>query len=139
MEKITVRHIAREKAFQVTYQLDLGDGDLEFALDNILEEAELDQDAVEFCRRLASGVMENREAIDAAITSNTEGWKLERMPSVDRNILRLAVYELLYCEDIPDKVAIDEAIEFAKIYSEDKSPRFINSVLDKILKSKNDA
>lgn len=134
-----MRHIAREKAFQVTYQLDLGDGGLEFALDNILEEAELDQDAVEFCRRLASGVMENREAIDAAITSNTEGWKLERMPSVDRNILRLAVYELLYCEDVPDKVAIDEAIEFAKVYSEDKSPRFINSVLDKVLKSKNNA
>ena len=70
------------------------------------------------------------------IQAPTENWKIERMPSVDRNILRLAVYELLYCPEVPDKVAIDEAIELAKLYSDDKAPRFINSVLDKILKAK---
>ena len=132
-----MRHLAREKAFQVIYQLDLGDNTLDFALENILEEAELDEEAVSFCRRLAAGVMANRAAIDNVITEHTtRNWKIERMPSVDRNILRLAVYEILYCEDVPDKVAIDEAIEFAKIYSDDKSPKFINSVLDKVLKSK---
>ena len=131
-----MRHAAREKAFQVIYQMDLNETALDFALESVLEEAELDAEAADFCRALAEGTLENRPAIDETIKQHTENWKLERMPSVDRNILRLAAYELLYCPEVPDKVAIDEAIELAKLYSDDKAPRFINSVLDKILKAK---
>lgn len=131
-----MRHAAREKAFQVIYQMDLNETALDFALESVLEEAELDVEAADFCRALAEGTLENRSAIDETLKQHTENWKLERMPSVDRNILRLAAYELLYCPEVPDKVAIDEAIELAKLYSDDKAPRFINSVLDKILKAK---
>lgn len=131
-----MRHAAREKAFQVIYQMDLNENTLDFALESVLEEAELSQEAVDFCRALASGTLEKRAEIDEMLQRHTENWKLERMPSVDRNILRLAAYELLYCPEVPDKVAIDEAIELAKLYSDDKAPRFINSVLDKILKAK---
>ena len=131
-----MRHAAREKAFQVIYQMDLNETSLDFALASVLEEAELDEQAEDFCRALAQGALEKRADVDELLIKHTENWKLERMPSVDRNILRLAVYELMYCPEVPDKVAIDEAIELAKLYSDDKAPRFINSVLDKILRAK---
>ena len=131
-----MRHTAREKAFQVIYQMDLNENTLDFALGSVLEEAELGQEAADFCRSLAAGTLEKRSEIDEMIQAHTENWKIERMPSVDRNILRLAVYELLYCPEVPDNVAIDEAIELAKLYSDDKAPLIINSVLDKILKAK---
>lgn len=131
-----MRHAAREKAFQVIYQMDLNENTLDFALGSVLEEADLNEEAADFCRALAEGTLARRAEIDEVLQKHTENWKLERMPSVDRNILRLAAYELLYCPEVPDKVAIDEAIELAKLYSDDKAPRFINSVLDKILKAK---
>ena len=82
------------------------------------------------------GWAEHKDEIDEAIEKNTSGWKLDRLQSVDRNILRLACYELLYSESVPPKVAINEAIEIAKVYGDDSSPKFINSVLDKISKRK---
>lgn len=131
-----MRHLAREKAFQVIYQMDMNETSLDLALEAVLEEAELDAEAAGFCRALAQGVLDKRAEVDETLKKHTENWKLERMASVDRNILRLSVYELLFCPEVPDKVAIDEAIELAKLYSDDKAPRFINSVLDKILKAK---
>ena len=79
---------------------------------------------------------EHRARIDEIIASYAEGWTLDRMPAVDRNVLRIGVYELLWREDIPDLVAIDEAIELAKSLSTDDSPRFINGVLARILRSR---
>ena len=131
-----MRHLARISAFQGIYQLDMGDTALEAAVEHVSEENELNAEQIAFCRELMSGWHEHKAEIDELIDSNTSGWKLNRMQSVDRNILRLACYELVYAEAIPPKVAINEAIEIAKIYGDDSSPKFINSVLDKIKKRK---
>jgi N utilization substance protein B len=82
--------------------------------------------------RLLEGVVANRARIDELITEHAEGWSLARMPVVDRAVLRLGLYELLFCDDVPDVVAIDEAVELAKNLSTDDSPRFVNGVLGRI-------
>lgn len=131
-----MRHDARERAFMTIYQVDLGSNEYETALAYMLEEEPLNDGEQAFCTRLVNGVSEKIDILDEIIARHSEKWKVERMLSVDRNVLRLAAYELLFCEDIPDKVAIDEAIELAKTYGADTSGSFVNSILDKILKSK---
>ena len=129
-----MRHLARISAFQCIYQLDMGDTDIQRALEHIGEENNLNDKQKEFCRQLVAGWFEKKEEIDKLIAQNISGWKLERLQSVDRNILRLAAYEIDFDEQTPNKVAINEAIEIAKEYGDDSSPKFINSVLDKINK-----
>jgi N utilization substance protein B len=85
---------------------------------------------------LVEGVTQHRERIDNLLRTYAEGWELDRMPAVDRAILRLAVFELLYQDDVPDGVAIDEAVELAKQLSTDESPAFVNGLLAKILAMK---
>jgi N utilization substance protein B len=87
----------------------------------------------EYTSVLVEGVAAASAEIDAAIAAHAEGWTLERMPTVDRNILRLATFELLHTDDVPDRVAIDEAVELAKLVSTDRSPAFINGVLGRML------
>lgn len=91
-------------------------------------------EAFDYARSLVSGTIEHLEEIDALITRQADNWRLERMPAVDRNILRLAVFELLHEEDIPKLVVVDEAIELAKRFSTDQSSRFVNGLLDGLLK-----
>ena len=89
----------------------------------------------EICERaekLFQGVLEKRSALDHTIEEASQNWKMSRMSLVDRNILRLACYELLYCKDVPKEVVFDEAIEIAKRYGTEESPGFINGILDKI-------
>jgi N utilization substance protein B len=86
--------------------------------------------------RLVEGVSEHRERIDDLIAQHAEGWTLQRMPAVDRAVLRLGLYELLFADDVPDAVAIDEAVELAKTLSTDESPRFVNGVLGRVLKDR---
>jgi len=88
-----------------------------------------------FTRQLVDGVLEHRAEIDKEIENRSLNWKLHRMSAIDRNLLRLAVFELLYCDDIPPKVSINEAIEIAKIYGDKNSPAFVNGILDKIKSS----
>lgn len=128
-----MRHTARETAFQLIYQIDFGSNEPEQAIKIVLEEGLLTTEEAQFCTRLVRGVIANQDEIDQLIQSQTQGWTLDRMMSVNRNILRLAVYEIVYCPDIPNKVAIDEAIEFAKIFGDDDSRKFVNSILDKVL------
>lgn len=90
--------------------------------------------AFDYARELVTGAVENREEIDALIARQADNWRIERMPAVDRNILRLAVFELLHEEDIPKLVVVDEAIELAKKFSTDQSSRFVNGLLDGLLK-----
>jgi len=85
-----------------------------------------------FARQLVDGVLEQQAEIDQKIENRSLNWKLHRMSTIDRNILRIAVYELLYLEDIPPKVSINEAIEIAKSYGDKNSPAFVNGILDKI-------
>jgi len=86
----------------------------------------------EFAEPLIRGVIENRDAIDAGLTTHAANWDLHRMAAVDRNILRLAVYEMLHREDIPPVVTINEAVDIAKKFSTDESGKFVNGILDKI-------
>lgn len=125
---------ARELTMQALYQLDMQGPDAFEFLDRFLTEA--DEDA--FVRNLASdwikGTWENLEQCDEPIIASTIKWQFARLSPVDKSILRLAVYQLKFCPDIPPKVVINEAIELAKKFSTDKSPAFVNGVLDAILK-----
>ena len=91
--------------------------------------------AFEYAKRLVDGAIEHREEIDELIKSQAENWRLERMSAVDRNVLRLAVYEFLYESDVPKLVVVDEAIELAKKFGSEQSGRFVNGLLDGLLKS----
>jgi len=125
---------ARELAMQGLYQLDVqGDGMLEF-LDEFFTETQGD----DFINRLASdwtrGTWQNIRQCDELITGSIIKWQFTRLSPVDKSILRLAVYQLKFCPDIPPKVVINEAIELAKKFSTDKSPAFVNGVLDAVFK-----
>ncbi len=119
---------------QALYQLDVQGPDLFEFLDRFFAEADED----DFVRKLASdwtkGTWENLEQCDEPIIASTIKWQFTRLSPVDKSILRLAVYQLKFCPDIPPKVVINEAIELAKKFSTDKSPAFVNGVLDAILK-----
>ena len=92
------------------------------------------EDAFRFAQVLVQGTLDHREQIDDLIRSQADNWRLERMPPVDRNILRLAVYEMLYHRETPKLVVVDEAIELAKKFGSDQSGRFVNGLLDGLLK-----
>jgi N utilization substance protein B len=127
-----IRRRAREIALQVLYQIDASQGKAKEVLDLFWENFEPSLKAREFCQRLVGGVCQNLEQIDRLIEDNSENWTLKRMAMVDRNILRLATFELLRCPDIPFKAIVNEAIELAKKFGADDSGAFINGILDKI-------
>ncbi len=122
------RRTAREKALQALFQIDVSQADPSEAIDHVLEGEEGD----DYLTLLVTGVLENKEEIDRLIKQYLEKWKLERLATVDRNLLRQGVYELKYSKDVPANVVIDEAIEIAKIFGDDNSSRFINGVLSKV-------
>ena len=125
------RTLARELALKALYQEDLRGGLPADGLATLCQAEEV-QEVVPFGRELLEGCLANREAVDKIIEETVENWRLDRMPIVDRNILRLATYEMVYRDDTPPKVAINEAIELAKKYSTENSPVFVNGVLDRI-------
>ncbi|AGX05449.1 transcription antitermination protein NusB [Bacillus sp. NRRL B-14911] len=122
------RRTAREKALQALFQIDVSQADPSEAIDHVLEGEEGD----EYLTLVVTGVLENKEEIDSLIKQYLEKWKLERLATVDRNLLRQGVYELKYSKEVPANVVIDEAIEIAKIFGDDNSSRFINGVLSKV-------
>lgn len=127
------RRTARERAMQALYQMDItGELDPKVAVENALDEGE---ETSEFLEELVFGYVEYKEKIDELIRQNLKKWKLERISTVDRSILRVAVYELTYMEDIPHNVTINEAIEVAKTFGDEESRRFINGVLSNIKES----
>lgn len=129
---MSVRRRAREIALQVLYQLDIDPADPGKVLALHWENFQSSEPAREFCQRLVEGVLANQKEIDPLIEENSENWTLKRMAVVDRNILRLAAFELRYCPDIPFKVTLNEAIELAKKFGADDSGAFINGILDRI-------
>lgn len=130
---MNIRTKARETALQVLYKLDIADGGAsEDASD--FEALTAGTEARRYCESLVAGVRARRGEIDGIIEAHSENWTIERMAVVDRNILRVAVYELLFSKDVPYKVIIDEAIELAKRYGTDESGAFINGVIDKVRK-----
>jgi N utilization substance protein B len=126
--------MARELALQLLYQRELSadevSGDTQASLNGI----DLSTDAGLFCKELIEGVTGHIDELDSTIKPYLEHWSLERMSVVDRNILRLAVYELRFMDDIPFKVSIDEAIELAKLFGSDESGAFVNGILDSLAK-----
>jgi len=130
------RREARMQALQLLYQLDLDPRDPATVLEEWEKEGKYPQWAKEFVRKLVKGVWEKREEIDAHIQRFSNRWRIDRMDRVDRNILRIGAFEILYCHDIPVKVAINEAVEMAKKFgSSEDSKGFINAILDKIAKT----
>lgn len=120
-------------ALQALFAVDVGRTPEEIALQHVLEENELLPPDVSFARELVSGVLHNRRELDKLLEQYAIGWQVDRMPAVDRNILRLGLYELLYLrEEIPPSVTINEAIELAKAFSGEEAGPFINGVLDSI-------
>jgi N utilization substance protein B len=127
------RRIARELAVQFLYQFDLGGGSLEEALPLFWQtQPDVSESGRKFAEDLLRGVIERREAIDEKIAKYTENWDLPRIAAVDRNILRLAMYEMLYRDDIPPVVSINEAVDIAKKYSTRESGAFVNGILDRL-------
>jgi N utilization substance protein B len=123
-------------ALQMLYQSDVGGAEGEQVLAEFRPtEYSADADrAFSYARSLVEGTLSHRQEIDDLIRQQAEHWRLERMPPVDRNILRLAVYEFLYQTDVPKLVILDEAIELAKEFGSEQSGRFVNGLLDGILK-----
>lgn len=132
------RHRARELALQILFQLDSGQENLKESLKTFWFLHRHPKEIREFANRLAEGTQGNLKAIDEKIVRYAEHWEIKRMAIVDRNILRLAAYELLYCPDIPIKVSLNEAVELAKKFSTEKSGQFVNALLDKIAHEKNE-
>ncbi|HSO72379.1 MAG TPA: transcription antitermination factor NusB [Thermodesulfobacteriota bacterium] len=127
------RRQSRESAIQALYQLDLNPGDFQQGLTVFEKNYPPQEEGVPFFRKLVQGVCEQKRAIDLLIRRHSQNWRLERMSPVDRNILRLAVYELRFGGDTPPKSAINEAIDLGKRYGSEESSAFINGILDSIL------
>lgn len=128
------RHKARETALQILYNVDISGCDPSEAMDSHLEGMREASAARRYCEALVCGVMAERPVIDGIINECSENWTVDRMPLVDRNILRIAVYELEHLSDVPFKVVIDEAVELAKRYGSEESGAFVNGILDKARK-----
>jgi N utilization substance protein B len=127
-----VRRRAREAALQILYCVDVAGHTVARAEAQHWEHLASSIEGREFARELVEGYEGHAEAIDAMIRKVSEHWRLERMPRVDRNILRLAAYELMFLPDVPRKVTLNEAVELAKRYGGEGSAGFVNGVLDRI-------
>jgi len=124
------RRKARKDALEILYEKEITQQPLEVIIRN--RKLARDEQPSDFTVRLIEGIEENREQIDNVIRSHTDNWALERMPIVDRNLIRIGLYEMLYEEDIPYSVSINEAVELAKVYGMEESSKFINGVLGRI-------
>ncbi len=126
------RHHARERALQILFQYDIH-GKPGLWLDVFWKENTATEEVRAFAERLVSGVLEKKKELDAVVGKYATHWKVSRMPIVDRNILRAGVYELLWMDDVPAKVTVNEAIELAKSFGDDDASKFVNGILDQVL------
>ena len=133
------RSRAREVVLQVLFQDDLNPSHNLRASDDFLRSRlQNNKDLVQFATSLLSGTRRNRPELDALLVSQADNWSLERMAATDRNILRLAAFEILYTET-PGRVAINEAVELAKRFGSKNSAQFVNGILDSLLKMRQDS
>jgi N utilization substance protein B len=128
------RRRARELALQMLFENDLTGAPPEEMFLHFQEWRHAAESTRDYARRLVVGTLEHRPEIDGLITRQADNWRLERMPAVDRNILRMALYEIRHEPDTPPPVVIDEALEIAKRFSTPRSSQFINGILDGVLK-----
>ena len=126
------RHLARELALKVLFELETNGGDPERSLQYHAAEARADQDVTDFARTLISGVLEHRQEIDARLREASQNWDLDQMAKVERTLLRIATYEIWYLPSVPVKAAINESIELAKTFGGPDSGKFVNGILGRI-------
>ena len=126
------RRVSREQALQALFYMDMHRDPVDDPVEKFCRCFSQDQPTEPFFHRLVDGVRENQSTIDGVIEQFSNNWKLSRMSCVDRNVLRIAVFELLFCGDIPHKVAINEAIDVGKRFGTEESGAFINGILDSI-------
>jgi N utilization substance protein B len=135
---MTRRSRAREVALQLLFQFDSNPSVARPNQEQFVRDR-LNEPVLElFCFGLYDGVQSNRQTIDKHLTDAAENWRLQRMAGVDRNVLRMGAYELLFAPDVPTSAAIDEAIELARRYGSKDSPAFVNGVLDRIARARNE-
>lgn len=144
---MVTRRQAREIAVQSLYRIEMNEVSAEEAVHAVLEQIrseheqeqrmEMDDRTLNFILTLVKGVRERVERIDSIIGRNLRGWKLDRLSRVDRQILRIAVFEMMFGDEIPPVVAVNEAVELAKSFGDEQSGKFVNGVLGKILQKKN--
>lgn len=124
------RHLGRELALQWLFQIDIGKQPTQEVISTVPDDLEgVDEEGVGFARELVHGVLADKARIDAGITKYAKGWTLSRMAGVERNVLRIALYEILNLPDIPTSVTADEAVEVAKTYGAEESGKFVNGIL----------
>jgi N utilization substance protein B len=133
---VSARSKARKAALDFLYESDIRNVSADSVLKNRI--TDLEYQARDYTRELVIGVCERRERIDEIISMRAKAWDLDRMPVLDRNILRLGTYEILWVDEVPDAVAIDEAVELAKTLSTEESPAYVNGVLSAIVEIKGD-
>ncbi len=121
------RREARERALQALFQLELNEMPVEQAIQNVMDEEQDD-----YVETLVNGVTEHKSELDQKIEIHLDNWQLSRLNKVDLSILRVSTFEMLFLEDVPDRVSLNESIEIAKIYSDEKASKFINGVLANI-------
>jgi N utilization substance protein B len=126
------RRRGREAALQILFSIDLAGDPVDHVLRDHFAFLAASAEGREYAQLLVRGVHEKSQAIDEMIRKVSEHWRLERMPRVDRNILRLSAYELMFMPEVPRRVTLNEAIELAKRYAGEGSPGFVNGVLDRI-------
>ena len=129
------RRSGREWAVQFLFQFDFNPEDDDAAFAEFWREREPSEKARQFAEQLVRGVLAHREEIDGRLQEYAENWDLKRMSVVDRNIMRVALFEMLHCPDVPPVVSINEAVEIAKVFSDTESHHFVNGILDRARKS----
>jgi N utilization substance protein B len=138
------RRVAREIALQSLYQIEMNEVSPKEAIQSAIEEAENDNEAeldvadeklsTDYIVELVEGTFQNKKNIDLMLEEYLKGWQMDRLSRVDREVLRLAVYEMVYREDVPPKVVVNEAIELSKHFGTEESGKFVNGVLGKMIK-----
>lgn len=129
------RRKARELALQILFQADVGNLPIEEAMETTLAEAtDMDEEIRNYAAQLVRGVWEQKDKLDKQIQSVATNWTIERMAAIDRNLIRMALYEILHVPDVPYRVAINEAVELAKEYGTTESRRFVNGVLGALVR-----
>lgn len=128
-----VRHRARIAALQALYEIDCSGHSPTVAVGRRLEEADLPEPGAEFARELVQGVSSHQEQLDILIGRYAPEWPVDQIAVIDRNVLRISIYEILMRDDTPTKVAINEAVELAKQFGSDSSGRFVNGVLGSLV------
>jgi N utilization substance protein B len=126
------RHKARTIALQVLYEVDSAARPADSVVERLLSETDLNEETAAFVRELVAGAVGNKDKIDGSIKKYAPAWPLEQIAMIDRNILRLAIFEILFDNKVPVKVAVSEAVELAKTFGSESSPTFVNGVLGSV-------